>query len=495
MFKNILIAALLLAGVALGASYARAQSHTSAQKRSERKPQPFFFGTGPNLPVIGGGTVGQLTMWTGFNGTNSVIGDSIIAQTKLGRIGIGTTAPTSTLTVEGMIETTTGGFKFPDGTVQTTSSSSALLGVSHDATLAGAGTAASPLSVAVPLNLSGAVFSNGATRDAVIKAVNTTDNGDGITGFGAPGPTTGGGTGVNAIGGTSAFFIGGTGIFASGGPGSTSGGPAVNAFGGQGDNNDGGDAVIANAGPGKLIGGSGVSATGGNHLQNADGNGGSGVGAIGGSGSGPGLHSGTGVAASGGKGVNGAADGLAGDFLGDVTISGNLMVTGTKNFRIDHPLDPDNKYLNHAAVESSEVLNVYTGNVTTDETGNAVVALPDWFEAINRDFRYQLTVVGQFAQAIVAAKIKNHHFTIRTNAPNVEVSWLVTGVRSDAALLKHPFKVEEDKPDYERGYYLIPEAHGQPEERDIEWARNPQIMQRLKDRSEEIKQRTRARSR
>src|SRR5215467_9694025 len=469
MFKNILIAALLLAGVALGASYARAQSHTSAQKRSERKPQPFFFGTGPNLPVIGGGTVGQLTMWTGFNGTNSVIGDSIIAQTKLGRIGIGTTAPTSTLTVEGMIETTTGGFKFPDGTVQTTSSSSALLGVSHDATLAGAGTAASPLSVAVPLNLSGAVFSNGATRDAVIKAVNTTDNGDGITGFGAPGPTTGGGTGVNAIGGTSAFFIGGTGIFASGGPGSTSGGPAVNAFGGQGDNNDGGDAVIANAGPGKLIGGSGVSATGGNHLQNADGNGGSGV------------------AASGGKGVNGAADGLAGDFLGDVTISGNLMVTGTKNFRIDHPLDPDNKYLNHAAVESSEVLNVYTGNVTTDETGNAVVALPDWFEAINRNFRYQLTVVGQFAQAIVAAKIKNNHFTIRTNAPNVEVSWLVTAVRSDPGLLKHPFKVEEDKPDYERGYYLSPEALGEPEERNVEWARNPQIMQRVKEQREVIK--------
>ena len=394
-----------------------------------------------------------------------------------------------------MIEATTGGFKFPDGTVQTTSSSSALLGVSHDPTLAGAGTAASPLSVAVPLNLSGPVFPNSATRDAVIKAINTTDNGDGITGFGAPGPTTGGGTGVNAIGGTSAFFVGGSGVFASGGSGDTSGGPGVNAFGGQGDNNDGGDAVIANAGPGKLFGGSGVSATGGNHLDNSDGNGGNGVGAIGGTGSGLGLRSGNGLVASGGKGVNGAADGMAGDFLGDVSITGNLSVTGTKNFRIDHPLDPENKYLYHAAIESSEVLNVYTGNVTTDETGNAVVALPNWFEAINRDFRYQLTVVGQFAQAIVASKIRNNHFAIKTSVPNVEVSWLVSAVRSDAALLKHPFKVEGDKPDYERGYYLSPEAHGQPEERDIEWARNPQIMQRLKDRSEEIKQRIRARSR
>src|SRR5262249_31787532 len=140
MLKKNFVAVLLLA-VAFSASYSRAQSPAPKRGPSARKSKPFFFGTGPSLPVIGAGTVGQLTMWTGFGSANSVIGDSIITQTKLGRIGIGTTSPTSTLTVEGMIEATTGGFKFPDGTVQTTSSSSALLGVSHDATLAGAGTA------------------------------------------------------------------------------------------------------------------------------------------------------------------------------------------------------------------------------------------------------------------------------------------------------------------------------------------------------------------
>src|SRR5215510_7940118 len=165
MFKHTSIAALLLAGVVLGVSLAAAQSPAPGQKRSGKKPEPFFFGTGPNLPVLGGGTVGQLTKWTGFNSSNSFIGDSIITETKLGQIGIGTTTPTSTLTVQGMIETTTGGFKFPDGTVQTTSSSNALLGVSHDPTLSGAGTAASPLGVAVPLNLSGPVFPNSAARN------------------------------------------------------------------------------------------------------------------------------------------------------------------------------------------------------------------------------------------------------------------------------------------------------------------------------------------
>src|ERR1035441_2021073 len=41
---------------------------------------------------------------------------------------------------------------------------------------------------------------------------------------------------------------------------------------------------------------------------------------------------------------------------------GNFSVAQTKNFRIDHPLDPTNKYLYHASIESSEVLNQYSGN-------------------------------------------------------------------------------------------------------------------------------------
>src|SRR5215831_14283473 len=97
------ITPLILASLAWTASYARAQSPAPSQRRSETKPSPFFFGTAPNLPVLGGGTVEQLTKWTGFNGSNSFIGDSIITETKLGQIGIGTTTPASTLTVQGMI--------------------------------------------------------------------------------------------------------------------------------------------------------------------------------------------------------------------------------------------------------------------------------------------------------------------------------------------------------------------------------------------------------
>jgi hypothetical protein len=158
-------------------------------------------------------------------------------------------------------------------------------------------------------------------------------------------------------------------------------------------------------------------------------------------------------------------------FHTDVTVSGSLSVSGSKNFKIDDPLDPANKYMYHASVESSEVMNMYTGNVSTDERGDAVVQLPAWFEALNRDFRYQLTVIGQFAQAIVAGKVANHSFRIKTDKPNVEVSWQVTGIRQDAYAKAHPLVVEEDKPVAERGYYLHPEVFGQPGAKGINYAR------------------------
>jgi hypothetical protein len=117
-----------------------------------------------------------------------------------------------------------------------------------------------------------------------------------------------------------------------------------------------------------------------------------------------------------------------------------------------------------------------------------VVVLPAWFEAVNKDFRYQLTVVNIFAQAIVAEKIKGKRFVIKTNVPGVEVSWQVTGVRSDARMLKHPFNVEEAKPEIERGTYLSPESFGKPEEKGIMWARHPELVRQLKERREQAQE-------
>lgn len=191
-----------------------------------------------------------------------------------------------------------------------------------------------------------------------------------------------------------------------------------------------------------------------------------------------------------GSGVFGqSGSGLAGQFDGDVDISGTLSAA-VKNFKIDHPLDPENTYLYHVSVESPDMKNIYDGNVTTNENGEAVVELPAYFEALNRDFRYQLTVIGTFAQAIVADEIKANRFTIRTNAPGVKVSWQVTGIRQDGWAKKNRIQVEVEKPERERGFYLHPEAFNLPEERGIEWARNPEMMRHIKQQRIEKKQRT-----
>ena len=249
-----------------------------------------------------------------------------------------------------------------------------------------------------------------------------------------------------------------------------SGSDGIQAFGGSGDpttqsGNTGGRGIYAEGGTGDT-GGVGVFGRGLGGLQ-VDGAGGF---FEGGNNS---FFAGDGIDAAGGSGY-------AGNFTGNLNVTGAIFA-GTKDFRIDHPLDPANKYLTHASVESSEMMNIYTGNVTTDAQGQASVALPDWFEAENGDFRYQLTVIGQFAQAIISQKIANHQFTIRTSLPNVEVSWQVTSVRQDAYAKAHPLIVEQQKEARLRGFYIHPELYGAPAEKQIEWARHPQMLRQARE--------------
>ncbi|MGZ4513097.1 MAG: hypothetical protein ACXVX4_17590, partial [Mycobacterium sp.] len=88
------------------------------------------------------------------------------------------------------------------------------------------------------------------------------------------------------------------------------------------------------------------------------------------------------------------------------------------------------------------------------------VRLPAYFEDLNTDFRYQLTVIGEFAQAVVAEEIKGNAFTIRTDKRRVKVSWQVTGVRRDAWAEANRIAPEQKKPREERGKYLHPELFG-----------------------------------
>ena len=161
----------------------------------------------------------------------------------------------------------------------------------------------------------------------------------------------------------------------------------------------------------------------------------------------------------------------AGYFSGNVNVVGTLS-KGGGSFKIDHPLDPTNKNLYHSFVESPDMMNIYNGNVVTDASGYATVTMPDWFEALNKEFRYQLTVIGDFAQAIISQKIQNNQFIIRTDKPNIEVSWQVTGIRHDKFAEKYRIPVEENKTGKDVGKYLHPDAYGLDETLGVDYENN-----------------------
>ena len=537
------------------ASLAYAQSPNRAKKSKDD-----IQAAAPN-PVGGSGPAGQIAKWTGVFGSNTfTLGGSNITEDKFGKIGIGTAMPTSLFTVQGIIETTLGGVRFPDGTLQTTA---AISSVFHDPTLAGNGTISSPLGIA-PGGVNTIHLANSAVTGpkiafgTVVRSVNgffdnvsilagsnvslsqgantltiattgllnevardATLMGDGTSGaplglavplslFGSQnGPTLSASNG----GGTSSGILGksGSGSFPPCPPSGVCGvsgvghgvsGASLDSVGVSGDSGAGTGVrgtsfdsigVFGRSGSSfPLCPASGVCGTSSSNIGVAgrstsangldgfsdDGNGVSGF---------SNFAAGVRGSSTQGIGVQGISltGGLAGEFQGSVEVTG-MLSKGGGSFKIDHPLDPENRYLYHSFVESPDMMNLYNGNAITDENGEATVEMPEYFQALNRDFRYQLTVIGTFAQAIIAEEIEGNHFKIRTSAPNVKVSWQVTGTRQDGWAQKNRIKVEVEKPERERGYYLHPEAFDQPEERGIGWAHNPATMRQLRESREQV---------
>jgi hypothetical protein len=143
-----------------------------------------------------------------------------------------------------------------------------------------------------------------------------------------------------------------------------------------------------------------------------------------------------------------------------VYANGRMGASGTKSFMIDHPLDPENKYLLHYSAEGPEPYNLYRGVVTTDASGRAVVHLPDYFEAANKEFSYYLQPIGTFAQVIVEEEVRNNEFVIRTDKPNVKVSWMVLATRNDPYVRYFWKPTVIEKSPEQRGKYLIPQVYG-----------------------------------
>ncbi len=346
-----------------------------------------------------------------------------------------------------------------------------------------------PAQLAVPLQFSAAAPSgstlsgaNSATGGVGVSGVSTGGNGIGVSGDGGAGV---GVSGVTTTGtGVTGTASSGTGVMGTSTDGTGVEGTSTNGYGVRGDSaasyalfgltQDGvavygisygsglagkfqGDVSIAAslAGPGNLNASGSVYAAGV------------------GTGSG-----GLGIDVKGVKtGVYGSSYQVggqyAGYFDGQVAVTGALSKAGG-SFKIDHPLDPDNKYLSHSFVESPDMMNIYNGNIALDARGEAVVELPEWFGALNKEFRYQLTCLGGFAPVYVAKEIAKNHFAIAGGTAGLKVSWQVTGVRQDAWANAHRIPVEENKVGTERGSYLHPDLFGQPPEKGVGHMAHPE---------------------
>jgi len=353
----------------------------------------------------------------------------------------------------------------PTGNTLTIAAPNALTGVTHDSTLSGEGTGGAPLGVAAPLQLmsnSSAPTLAGSNGGAGSGVRGTSTIGTGVFGTGGEGPGVLGSSSTGFGRGVQGLSTSGTGVQGDSTSGKGVEGRSVNGTGVEGQNTF--TTPLATA--------AGVKGT----STSVDGTG------VWGEGGGRGLF---GFSENGSGVVAFSRSGRAGFFDGRVVVTGFLEKRGG-GFKIDHPQHPAEKYLVHSFVESPDMKNIYDGIVTTDARGEAVVTLPDYFEALNRDFRYQLTVIGAFCQAIVASKVKDNRFMIKTDKPDVEVSWQVTGIRHDAWAEANRPQVEQDKRATERGFYLDPTLFGQSEERRIEWARHPELMKHQKEERERL---------
>lgn len=178
-----------------------------------------------------------------------------------------------------------------------------------------------------------------------------------------------------------------------------------------------------------------------------------------------------------GKSLDGTGFGVYSD--------GELGASGPKSFVIDHPLDPENKLLKHYCMESPEVLNLYRGNIVLDQNGEAVVALPEYFESVNTNFSYNLTPIGAAVNLYIKEKINNGQFVIAGGNPNMEVSWTVYAERNDAYLQTYPNAKAVEVEKRQKGKYIHPELYGQPEENSMFPSNSMQEKLKLKDKDSE----------
>lgn len=115
------------------------------------------------------------------------------------------------------------------------------------------------------------------------------------------------------------------------------------------------------------------------------------------------------------------------------SIAGNLNVTGTKNFKIPHPVPSkaDDYWLVHSSYEGDcEGGTIYRHQVATTD-GTATKDLPEWFKYLNKDVVVYVTPHKHFGAAY--GEVDGNTLTITSNEDG-EYNVLIMGTRNDVSV-------------------------------------------------------------
>lgn len=118
------------------------------------------------------------------------------------------------------------------------------------------------------------------------------------------------------------------------------------------------------------------------------------------------------------------------DENGNVTIPGNLTVSGVKNFATTDPADSQNA-IYFVALEGPEAGTYFRGTATTSG-GEAMIKLPGFFSRITENERMtvQLTAIGAWGQLYVVEKTPEQIVVrVPEGSPDLEFDYFVQGVR------------------------------------------------------------------
>lgn len=140
-----------------------------------------------------------------------------------------------------------------------------------------------------------------------------------------------------------------------------------------------------------------------------------------------------------------------------LTINGNVKAAsnfnvrgsiskGSGTFVIDDPIHPATQLLYHSFVESPDVKNIYDGIATLDSKGEVIIQLPRYFDALNKDVRYQFFPLDQAMPGLyIKGEEGNNQFVIAGGVSGGKVSWQITGIRHDPYILANPITPEVEK--------------------------------------------------